>query len=49
VLDAFVNDDRRGGGFRDTIWVVWVDGGKYMVNPRNDDIMYLTSSSHLKA
>ncbi len=49
VLDAFINDDRRGGGFRDTIWVVWCDGGRYMVNPRNDDIMYLTSSSQLKA
>ena len=48
VLDAFVNDDSRGGGFRDTIWVVWCDGGRCMVNPRNDDIMYLTSYSHKK-
>ena len=47
VLDCFINDDRRGGGFRDTIWVVWCDGGKYMVNERNDDVVYLTSASHV--
>ena len=48
VLDCFINDDRRGGGFRDAIWVVWCDGGKYMVNERNDDVVYLTSALHLK-
>ena len=48
VLDCFVNDDRRGGGFRDIIWVVWCDGGRYMVNQRSDDVLYLTSASHLK-
>ncbi len=48
VLDAYISDDRKFGGHRDTIWVVWCDGGRYMVNPRNDDIMYLTSSSLLK-
>jgi len=44
VLDAYINDDRQGGGYKDTIWVVWCDGGKYLVNSRNDDIMYLTST-----
>ena len=48
VLSGFISDDRKFGGHRDMIWVVWCDGGKYMVNERNDDIMYLTSSSHLK-
>ena len=48
VLDCVINDDRRGGWFRDTIWVVWCDGGKYMVNERNDEVVYLTSASHLK-
>ena len=48
VLDCYVSDDRKVGGHRDIIWIVWCDGGKYMVNPRNDDIVYLTSSSHLK-
>jgi hypothetical protein len=48
VLDAYVSDDRRGGGWKDTIWVVWCNGGKFLVNPRLDDIIYLTSSSHLK-
>jgi len=49
VLSGFVNDDRDFGGHRDMIWVVWCDGSQYMVNERNDDIMYLTSSSQLKA
>jgi hypothetical protein len=44
VLDSYVSDDRQGGGWRDEIWVVWIDGGKYMVNERNDDVAYLTSS-----
>ncbi len=44
VLDGFINDNRKFGGERDMIWVVWVDGGKYMVNERTDDILYLTSS-----
>ena len=49
VLDAYINDDRQGGGYRDTIRIVWCDGGKFLVNPRLDDILYLTSSSQLKA
>ncbi len=49
VLSGFINDDRDFGGHRDMIWVVWCDGSQYMVNERNDDIMYLTSSSQLKA
>ena len=48
VLDGFISDDRKFGGYRDMIWVVWCDGSKYMVNERNDDIMYLTSSLQLK-
>lgn len=49
VLSGFISDDRDFGGHRDMIWVVWCDGGEYMVNERNDDIMYLTSSLQLKA
>tara|TARA_Y100001937_G_scaffold104570_1_gene144650 strand:- start:714 stop:935 length:222 start_codon:yes stop_codon:yes gene_type:complete len=49
VLSGFINDDRDFGGHRDMIWIVWCDGSEYMVNERNDDIMYLTSSSQLKA
>ncbi len=48
VLDGFISDDRKFGGYRDMIWIVWCDGSKYMVNERNDDIMYLTSSLQLK-
>jgi len=44
VLQSFEKDDTELGGWKDLIWVVWVDGGKYMVNERNDDVMYLTSS-----
>ena len=44
VLDSYVSDDRQGGGWRDEIWIVWIDGGKYMVNERNDDVARLTSS-----
>jgi|TARA_R110000824_G_scaffold5313_4_gene24668 hypothetical protein len=44
VLDSYLSDDRRGGGWRDEIWIVWIDGGKYMVNQRNDDVVYLTCS-----
>ena len=49
VLSGFISDDQKFGGHLDMIWVVWCDGGEYMVNERNDDIMYLTSSSQLKA
>ena len=48
VIGGFINDDRQGGRWRDMIWIVWCDGGRYMVNERNDDVMYLTSSCHLK-
>ena len=48
ILGGFISDDRDFGGHRDMIWIVWCDGGEYMVNERNDDIMYLTSSLHLK-
>ena len=48
VLDGFISDDRKFGGYRDMIWIVWCDGSKYMVNERNDDIMYLSSSLQLK-
>ena len=48
VLDCYVSDDRRAGGYKDTIWIVWCEGRKHLVNPRNDDVLYLTSSSHLK-
>ena len=44
VLDSYEDDDRQAGGWKDLIWIVWIDGGKYMVNERNDDVMYLTSS-----
>ncbi len=44
VLNAFISDKSHVGGHRDTIWVVWCDGGKHMVNLRHDDIMYLTTS-----
>mgnify|MGYP003654055959 FL=1 len=44
VLDSYVSDDRQSGGRTDEIWIVWIDGGKYMVNKRNDDVTYLTGS-----
>ena len=44
VLESFESDDRQMGGWKDLIWIVWIDGGKYMVNERNDDVVYLTSS-----
>ena len=40
VLDSYEHE----GGWKDLIWVVWIDGGKYMVNERSDDVTYLTSS-----
>jgi len=42
VLDSFISDDTSA--FKDTIWIVWCDNGNYMVNLRNDDVTYLTSS-----
>ena len=44
VLESFESDDRQAGGWKDLLWVVWIDGGKYLVNERNDDVTYLTSS-----
>ena len=44
VLDSYVSDVWQDEGGRDEIWIVWLDGGKYMVNERNDDVVYLTSS-----
>ena len=44
VLDSYVRDDRQSGGWLDEIWIVWIDGGRYMVNLRNDDVVYLTST-----
>ena len=44
VLQSFEKDDTELGGWKDLLWVVWLDGGKYLVNERNDDVMYLTSS-----
>jgi hypothetical protein len=47
VLDSYISD-YDGYDKRDEIWIVWLDGGKYMVNERNDDVVYLTPSSQLK-
>ena len=44
VLQSFEKDDTELGGWKDLLWVVWLDGRKYLVNERNDDVMYLTSS-----
>jgi hypothetical protein len=44
VLDSYLSDDRQSGGWLDEIWIVWIDGGRYMVNLRNDDVVYLTST-----
>ena len=44
VLDSFEDDDRQMGGWKDLLWVVWIDGGTYLVNERNDDVVYLTGS-----
>ena len=44
VLDSYEHDDRWFGGWKDLIWVVWIDGYKCMVNERNDDVTYLTTS-----
>lgn len=43
VLDNYQYGDRDTVGGNDLIWIVWVDGGKYMVNERNDDVVYLTT------
>ena len=43
VLDSYESDDRQAGGWKDLLWVVWIDGGKYLVNERNDDVVYLTT------
>ena len=43
VLESFEVDDRQMGGWKDLLWVVWIDGGKYLVNERNDDVVYLTT------
>jgi hypothetical protein len=37
VLDSYISD-------KETIWIVWCDNGNYMVNERNDDVVYLTGS-----
>ncbi len=44
VLGGFISDNGHPRRHRDMIWIVWCDGGRYMVNERNDDVMYLTSS-----
>ena len=44
VLQSYEKDDTELGGWKDLLWVVWIDGGKYLVNERNDDVTYLTSS-----
>jgi hypothetical protein len=44
VLGSYEDDDRQMGGWKDLMWVVWIDGGKYLVNERNDDVTYLTGS-----
>jgi hypothetical protein len=43
VLQSFEKDDTELGGWKDLLWVVWIDGGKYLVNERNDDVVYLTT------
>jgi hypothetical protein len=44
VLESYEHDNREFGGWKDLIWVVWIDGYKCMVNERNDDVTYLTGS-----
>ena len=44
VLGSYEKDDTELGGWKDLLWVVWIDGGKYLVNERIDDVTYLTSS-----
>jgi hypothetical protein len=44
VLGSYEKDDTESGGWKDLLWVVWIDGGKYLVNQRNDDVVYLTGS-----
>lgn len=44
VLDSYISDNRQSGGWLDEIWIVWIDNGRYMVNLRNDDVVYLTST-----
>jgi len=39
VIDSYVGEDSD-----ETMWIVWCDGGKYMVNLRNDDVVHLTCS-----
>ena len=44
VLESYEHDNREFGGWKDLIWVVWIDGYRCMVNERNDDVTYLTGS-----
>ena len=46
VLESFEADDRQTGGWKDLLWVVWVDGGTYLVNERNDDVADSANVSH---
>ena len=43
VLQSYEKDDTELGGWKDLLWVVWIDGGKYLVNERNDDVTCLTT------
>lgn len=42
VLDCYRHSFENTVNGNDLIWIVWVDGNKYMVNERHDDVIHVT-------
>lgn len=42
VLDSYRHRFKDTVHGDELVWIVWVDGNKYMVNERNDDVIHVT-------
>ena len=42
VLDSYRYGFKDTVNGNDLIWIVWVDGSRYMVNERHDDVIHVT-------
>ena len=47
VLESFEADDRQSGGWKDLLWVVWIDGGTYLVNARNASVLIVVRDNKI--
>jgi len=42
VLDSYRHGFEDTVNGNDLIWIVWIDGSRYMLNERNDDVIHVT-------